>query len=167
MNSYLSNSKSRFSILAAGFFISSLQAATLSSTLYSTEGKLLGKIEFEDRSYGLLIKPNLSGLPTGIHGFHIHEFPNCGNQAQSAGGHFDPKKTNSHQGPYGNGHLGDLPVLVVDSQGIATIPTLAPRLKTNDIKNRSIMVHAGGDNYSNNPALGGGGARIACGTIPS
>jgi Cu-Zn family superoxide dismutase len=33
-----------------------------------------------------------------------------------------------------------------------------------DVKGRSIVIHAGGDNYSDQPApLGGGGARIACG----
>jgi Copper/zinc superoxide dismutase (SODC) len=33
-----------------------------------------------------------------------------------------------------------------------------------DVKGRSVMIHAGGDNYSDQPApLGGGGARIACG----
>ena len=26
------------------------------------------------------------------------------------------------------------------------------------------MVHAGGDNYSDEPKLGGGGKRVACGT---
>jgi Cu/Zn superoxide dismutase len=35
-----------------------------------------------------------------------------------------------------------------------------------EIRGRSIMVHTGGDNYSDTPApLGGGGARIACGVI--
>jgi Cu-Zn family superoxide dismutase len=35
-----------------------------------------------------------------------------------------------------------------------------------DVKGRSIMIHSGGDNYSNQPApLGGGGARIACGVV--
>jgi Cu-Zn family superoxide dismutase len=34
------------------------------------------------------------------------------------------------------------------------------------IRGRSIMIHAGGDDYSDAPApLGGGGARIACGAI--
>jgi Cu-Zn family superoxide dismutase len=29
------------------------------------------------------------------------------------------------------------------------------------------MIHAGGDNYSDEPApLGGGGARVACGVVP-
>ena len=33
-----------------------------------------------------------------------------------------------------------------------------------DVKGRSIVIHAGGDNYSDQPApFGGGGARIACG----
>jgi len=41
---------------------------------------------------------------------------------------------------------------------------LAPRLKMTDVKGHALMVHAGGDNYSDNPEkLGGGGARIACG----
>ena len=36
-----------------------------------------------------------------------------------------------------------------------------------DFLGRSIMIHEGGDSYSDKPApLGGGGARIACGVIP-
>jgi len=41
---------------------------------------------------------------------------------------------------------------------------VVPHLTVADVKGRSIMIHAGGDNYSDQPApLGGGGARIACG----
>ena len=84
----------------------------------------------------------------------------------AAGGHYDPGKTNSHLGPYGKGHLGDLPVLIVDAQGNAKLPTLAPRLKSNSLDGLAVMVHAGGDNYSNHPKLGGGGNRIVCGVAP-
>jgi Cu-Zn family superoxide dismutase len=43
---------------------------------------------------------------------------------------------------------------------------LAPRLKLADVRKRSLMVHAGGDNHSDHPAsLGGGGVRVACGAI--
>ena len=43
---------------------------------------------------------------------------------------------------------------------------LAPRIKLSEIKGRSLMIHAGGDNYSDDPKpLGGGGARVACGVI--
>jgi Cu-Zn family superoxide dismutase len=64
------------------------------------------------------------------------------------------------------GHRGDLPVLTVDSRGDATQPVTAPHLTVAEIRGRSIMIHEGGDNYSDTPApLGGGGARIACGVI--
>jgi Cu-Zn family superoxide dismutase len=40
---------------------------------------------------------------------------------------------------------------------------VAPHLKVDDLQGHSIMIHMGGDNYSDQPApLGGGGARIAC-----
>lgn len=83
----------------------------------------------------------------------------------AAGGHFDPQNTNTHQGPYSNGHLVDLPVLYVDADGQAHTPILAPRLKTSDLNGLAVMVHENGDNYSDTPALGGGGERIACGRI--
>jgi Cu-Zn family superoxide dismutase len=140
-------------------------ADTITSDVSKTDGTSVGKIVFEDSQYGLLIKPQLKGLPEGARGFHIHQHPDCGNHAMNAGAHLDPANTNSHQGPYGQGHLGDLPVLVVDSAGAAIIPLLAPRLKVKDIQGHAIMIHEGGDNYSDNPALGGGGARIACGKI--
>ena len=101
----------------------------------------------------------------GAHGFHIHQTPDCGDKGMKAGGHLDPDNTNSHQGPYGAGHLGDLPILVVNSQGVADIPVLAPRLKIKDIQGHALMIHAGGDNYTDIPALGGGGSRIGCGKI--
>jgi Cu-Zn family superoxide dismutase len=57
-------------------------------------------------------------------------------------------------------------VLVVDKDGTANLPVLAPRLKVSNLDGRSVMVHAGGDNYADQPApLGGGGGRIACGVI--
>jgi Cu-Zn family superoxide dismutase len=85
----------------------------------------------------------------------------------AAGGHYDPAGTGRHEGPYGDGHLGDLPPLYVDDGGWGSMPVLAPRVKVSDIRNRSLMIHAGGDNYSDHPAkLGGGGARMACGVVP-
>ena len=149
------------------FIISTTHAAMISSELYATNGASLGQVSFEDSKYGLLIKPKLSGLPVGLHGFHIHQHPDCGENGMSAGGHFDPGATNSHQGPYGEGHLGDLPVLATNNNGEANIPALAPRLTTEDIQGHAIMIHGGGDNYSDTPPLGGGGTRIGCGKIPS
>jgi Cu-Zn family superoxide dismutase len=130
-------------------------------------GKKLGTVTAEDTIYGLLLTPKLHGLPPGIHGFHIHDMPFCGNNGTAAGNHLDPQQTKKHKGPYsGEGHLGDLPVLIVDAKGNATLPVLAPRLKLEQVKGRSLMIHAGGDNYSDLPEkLGGGGMRLACGVI--
>ncbi len=87
--------------------------------------------------------------------------------AGAAGGHLDPGKTAKHLGPYQEGHLGDLPALVVTSDGNATYPLLAPRIKhLAQIAGKALMVHAGGDNHSDHPQpLGGGGERLACGVI--
>jgi Cu-Zn family superoxide dismutase len=137
-------------------------------------GKEIGTVTLSDSPYGLILQPHLKGLQPGIHGFHVHQNPDCGPAKEgekmipglAAGGHFDPGNTGRHEGPYGNGHLGDLPVLIVDRNGEATLPILAPRLKTSDVRGHSLMIHAGGDNYSDKPKkLGGGGARVACGAI--
>ncbi len=138
-------------------------------------GDAVGAVGLTDTPYGLLLTPNLSQLEAGIHGFHIHANGSCDPAEKegkmvaglAAGGHFDPTETGKHEGPYGEGHLGDLPPLVVDSEGHAVLPVLAPRLKIADVKGKALMVHASGDNYSDEPKkLGGGGARAACGVIP-
>jgi Cu-Zn family superoxide dismutase len=138
-------------------------------------GASLGTIEFKDVPHGIEVKPNLHGLTPGEHGFHIHENPDCGAKekdgkmtaAQAAGGHFDPHATGKHTGPEGGGHQGDLPKLDVAADGTATKAVHVHGLTLKDIRNRSVMIHAGGDNYSDSPApLGGGGPRIACGVIP-
>lgn len=135
-------------------------------------GEKIGTITFEDSSKGLVIKPSLKNIAVGEHGFHIHENPSCEAAEKNktwvpglaAGDHFDPSHTGKHLGPHKDGHLGDLPVLVVDQDG-KIYDLVAPRLTLKDIENHSIMIHAGGDNYSDNPPMGGGGARIACGVI--
>ena len=132
------------------------------------KGAMLGTVTAIDTQYGLLLTPSLHGLPPGPHGFHVHENPSCNNEGLAAGGHLDPKKTNKHLGPYSDeGHLGDLPLFIVNQDGKATTPILAPRLKEIDLANHSLMIHEGGDNYSDIPVkLGGGGKRLACGAMP-
>ena len=75
--------------------------------------------------------------------------------------------TGKHAGPTGMGHLGDLPVLTVAANGAAQETLYAPHVASvAALKGHALMIHAGGDNYSDEPApLGGGGARIACGLI--
>lgn len=169
----------RHLIAAAGLLASTLAfSAEVTVTLNTAEkqgdGAALGSVRIAETPYGLAFYPQLKGLPPGLHGFHVHEKPSCAPAeangavvpAGGAGGHLDPQGTKKHGEPWGDGHLGDLPPLYVAADGTATAPVLAPRLKLADVKQRALMVHAGGDNHADHPApLGGGGARVACGVI--
>ena len=141
--------------------------------LLSKDGNTkIGQVVIVQSQHGLVFYPQLEKLAAGMHGFHIHENPDCGLTADGlgmkAGGHWNPTKAPNHSFPWDdNGHKGDLPSLFVDAHGQANSPVLAPKLKTLDeIRDRSLMIHVGGDNYHDHPAkLGGGGARMACGII--
>lgn len=136
------------------------------------KNKDAGEIVAVQTPYGVAFFPNLKGLEAGLHGFHIHENADCGKTdkglGMKAGGHWDPEKTTNHSLPWDdNGHKGDLPALYVDKDGNANSPVLAPKIKVlSELKKHSLMIHFGGDNHSDHPAaLGGGGARMACGVI--
>lgn len=137
-----------------------------------TIGSILVKDHDDD---GVVFIPDLSGLTPGLHGFHIHQNGDCAAAMKegekvlggAAGGHFDPENTGEHNVPWSeDGHEGDLPALFVDEDGTATHPVFAPELERDDIEGKAIIIHAGGDNYSDTPKkLGGGGERVACGVI--
>lgn len=139
------------------------------------EGASVGTVTFLDSQYGLLVAPNLHDLTVGPHATHIHENPSCAptkmgdmvHPAGAAGGHYDPGESGYHTGPYGNGHLGDLPNLYVEADGTATIPVLAPRVKAADLKGRSLMIHAEADRYdaASDHQHSMGGPRMYCGVI--
>ena len=136
-------------------------------------GEKIGTVSLRDSTAGLVVTTNLTSLPAGPHGFHIHEKGSCDpaekegemGAALAAGSHFNPNQAPHHGNPL-TGHLGDLPLLNVATDGTAKVTLLAPRLQSADIQNLAIMVHAGSDNYADSPKpLGGGGERIACGVI--
>lgn len=155
-----------------------VQAAPLEVTIHSISaqgvGDPIGSVSISDSDQGLVIIPSLQGLTPGEHGFHLHEHNSCAPALNAegiavaglaAGGHWDPDESGSHLGPFSNGHRGDLSRLVVDDDGSTPTSVVAPRLSTADLSGKALVVHAGGDTYSNTPPLGGGGARIACGVV--
>jgi superoxide dismutase, Cu-Zn family len=123
---------------------------------------------------------NVSGLPPGLHGMHIHAVGKCDAPAfTTAGGHFDP-------GPAGNMdadlnhpfHSGDLPninsaVPPGSTAGVASVTTyttrfnLAGPLSLFDADGSAIIIHANPDTYSTGTQGQGvaGGMRLACGVI--
>lgn len=143
---------------------------TLNAATMKGAGPEVGTVTLADGPYGLMVTPDLHGLEPGPHGLHVHANPACGpstaggttTPAGAAGGHYDPAGSGRHAGPYGDGHLGDLPNLVVEADGTATIPVVAPRLHLADVRGRGLMIHAGPDRYTGRAP---GGARGYCGVI--
>ena len=139
------------------------------------EGAAVGTVMIKaDAKGGVTFVPDLKGLPPGDHGFHVHEFANCGAKekdgklepGEMAGPHWDPDKAGKHGAPTGGGHRGDIPPLGVAADGTAKKAVTAQRIKLADLKGKSLMIHEGGDNFSDQPKPnGGGGTRIACGVI--
>lgn len=148
---------------------------TLHEAVKDGFGEQIGRVQLKDSAYGLLITPELTRLQPGLHGLHVHQNADCGPANKNgevvpggaAGGHYDPKRTDRHTGPYGDGHLGDLPNVQVEDDGKVSIPVLAPRVKVADIRGRSLMIHAGADRYSDHMqhSHGKGGVRMYCGVI--
>lgn len=137
-------------------------------------GEKLGTTQISEKSGGgLVFKVDMTGIPAGEHGFHLHTTGDCSPKTKdgkaqaglAAGPHYDPTDTKSHKGPMGEGHKGDLPFLTATDKGINVVVT-APHLQMADVYGRALMIHAGGDNYTDHPENGGGMGRIACGVVP-
>ena len=168
-----------FASLTLGASVTAAHAGQAWANLFMAtpdgKGAAVGSAIINDGADGARFKLSLHGLPPGQHGFHVHAKGSCdpttkdgvSTPAGGAGGHMDPDMTGKHQGPEGKGHRGDLPALTVAADGSDSETLTAPHIKdVVSLKGHALMIHAGGDNYSDTPApLGGGGARIACGII--
>jgi len=134
------------------------------------DGKDAGKATLTGTKTGVLIEAEVSGLPVNKWvAFHIHENGKCdaGHGNDSAGGHFNPGKTEhgylSADGP----HAGDLPNQYVGADGImrAQVFDAMVSLDGKDaVRGRSLIIHENFDDYRGQPA-GGAGKRLACAVI--
>jgi Cu-Zn family superoxide dismutase len=163
-------------LIATGVAIAQQLTVDINRISDAGVGEKIGTIVVSEAKGAVSFKVSVTGLPKGQRGFHVHEKGDCGTAmkngrmtaGEAAGAHFDPDGKKSHKGPKGaghKGHKGDLPLLNGTDKGISQTVT-APRLKLADVQGRSIVIHEGGDNYSDNPENGGGGGRIACGVVP-
>jgi Cu-Zn family superoxide dismutase len=161
--------------LVAGPALAASVHAELARALPEGPGAPVGTVTFTDSPQGAVIALDLHGLPPGEHGLHLHQNASCATgpgpdgkpvPAGAAGAHWDPGQTGHHMGPEGQGHMGDLPRVDVGADGTVKTKLTAPRIKdVTALHGHAVMLHAGGDNYSDTPPLGGGGARWACGVI--
>jgi Cu-Zn family superoxide dismutase len=172
------------------FFVSACQspvslekktATKIDVELHSKNGsKAAGILHISELPQNKLeITGTITGLkPQGLHGFHIHEYPNCEDEAALlAGGHFNPNHTHIHgksvaHHPYENQHAGDLGNIFADKHGVATIHltiTTPPLTLSKDnspyfILNRSVVIHEQRDDEESQHS-GNSGKRILCGVL--
>ena len=133
-----------------------------------------GVINFEQSINGGIttININISGVPTGSHGFHIHEYGDLSEGCVSAGTHFNPFGESHGDINDNEKHIGDLGNLVADSSGIIKTILFSDisLIGQYSVIGRSIMLHENPDDLgkTNHPlskTTGNSGSRIACAVI--
>ena len=139
------------------------------AVLHPTKGsKVHGTVTFTKVENGVRVHAHISGLTPGKHGFHIHEFGDCSSpDAKSAGGHFNPGKS-EHAGPHSaKRHVGDLGNIEADANGEVDLDVVDDQIAfhgMNSIIGRGLIVHEKADNFKTQPT-GDAGGRVACAVI--
>ncbi len=160
--------------LAGGLCLAAATAAAqepdaLGAGLYDLDGKEIGTASLRPAGDGLLIEVAASGLPPSQWiAFHLHEGDSCdpSDGFKSAGGHYAP---DGHEHGFlaeGGPHAGDMPNQYIGADGTLRAEIYNDRLGIGegDIRGRTLIIHAGQDDYISQPA-GDAGDRIACGVI--
>ncbi|KAG8190853.1 hypothetical protein JTE90_028347 [Oedothorax gibbosus] len=160
-------------------FLTPPRSGPKKATCVFTSGDVRGVIHLsQDRvTSPVSVTGEISGLSTGLHGFHVHQYGDLSNGCTSAGGHYNPFGK-QHGAPMDeNRHVGDLGNIEALSDGVARIDIVDPQLRLCgplSIMGRAIVVHAlqddlgrGGNEESKK--TGNAGARVGCcviGTAP-
>lgn len=157
-------------LLLVGLPLATPAFADSEATFVNRGGDEIGSATLADTAHGTLITVLLRGLPPNQWvALHIHEGSECEgkDEFKSAGGHYNP--TNAEHGYFAaNGpHAGDLPNQYVNIDGSLHAEAIAPMVSLegeNPIKGKTLVIHAGKDDYKTQPA-GAAGPRIACAMI--
>ncbi|MBC2665039.1 superoxide dismutase family protein [Novosphingobium flavum] len=140
-------------------------------SMISTTGQPAGSIALVTSGAGYRLLGNVSGLPAGSHGIHIHAVGRCDGPAfTTAGGHLNPAMhEHGVLNPKG-AHMGDLQniAVIADGTGQIDLPLQGTRAQLDaglfDADGTALVIHAAADDYRTDPT-GNSGARIACGIL--
>ena len=168
--------------------------AVASATLVDINGRAVGDALFTSRGDGsvlgrvtVTIDNAVTGNGAEFHGFHIHandDDDNADGSTNDGCVTYDTASTpassawftqvDTHWNPtaqvHGN-HVGDLPSLVRQSDGEATIEFELDKLTATGIPGKALVVHFAADDFGKHPAVGtsattgNAGFRYACGLI--
>ncbi|NQZ80545.1 MAG: superoxide dismutase family protein [Colwellia sp.] len=139
-------------------------------------GDEIGTIRLIDSTEGLRVEAEISGLPAGFNGMHIHEKPSCDAgfkgetriAGMAAGGHYGHSEHSTTVSTNGSSidhssmlmkAKGDLPPLKTDKGGRSMTTVIGKKLVLSELRGRSLMIHSGQD------LNGVSGEKIACAII--
>ncbi len=141
-------------------------SATLSPTSGNTAAGTVRLAQLTDGSVRVMV--DLTGVPPGVHGFHIHEKGDCGDNGNAAGGHYNPTST-PHGSPNADAHhAGDFGNVTSDDAGRVrhefTTRSITVEAGPTSAVGHAIILHANPDDLVTQPT-GNAGGRIACGVV--
>ncbi len=159
-------------LMLIGFPAAALaQAGDAKAELKDAQGQAVGQATLRETPHGVLIHATLTGIPGGVHAFHIHQTGKCEAPFNSAGGHFSPVAAQHGIENAMGMHAGDMPNFVVPAGAKMAINVLVPDVTLKAGPNSllreggtSLVIHQGPDDNRTDPA-GNAGTRIACGVI--
>jgi superoxide dismutase, Cu-Zn family len=135
-----------------------------------TGGTIQGSVTFTQVGTGpVVINIDVSGLPQGSHGFHIHAATDisagCGTS-----GHFNPLGVlhGNRINPLNARHVGDLGNIVASASGTVLAEfednIISLQQVNASVVGLALMIHAGEDDYVTQPT-GNAGPRLGCAII--
>ena len=158
------------SLLLLGACATTPAGPSATATLAPTSGNTaMGTVRFVQLADGSVdVTVDLTGVPPGIHGFHVHDKGDCGDNGNAAGGHFNPSAT-AHGAPDAPAHhAGDFGNVTADASGNVSTKfntrSVTVEAGAHSAVGHAVILHANPDDLATQPT-GNAGGRIACGVV--
>jgi superoxide dismutase, Cu-Zn family len=162
--------------------------AVASATLHDISGQEVGEVRFTPNGHGSLkghlevtIAHDASINPTDFNGVHLHANDTGATNGCVVYDGATPPPTDKalwftevdgHWNPGGNNHghhVGDLPSVVRESDGEASLTFTVDKFAAGDLPGRAVVVHLNADDFGKGGGTsltnGNAGPRFACGVV--
>ena len=130
----------------------------------------LGNATLIDTPSGLQVSVEVTGVSPGKHGLHIHQYGDCTDGGNAAGGHYNPDHVAHGFLPTDSltkAHPGDLGNIEVGPDGSGHLTLVLPGVVLSggkySVGGRAIVLHEKDDDFGQ--PTGNAGSRIGCGTV--
>jgi len=135
----------------------------------TTGNNARGMVHFQDLGGGTVeVKVDLTGVPAGVHGFHVHDKGDCGDNGNAAGGHFNPTAMPHGAPDAASHHAGDFGNVTADDKGEVHVHLSSHMITVSagpsSVVGHAVILHGNPDDLTTQPS-GNAGPRIACGVV--